>query len=132
MIMYKYLKSYWKKTIRLLFIIVIYSHFVQNYITFLVDSLKRYLVICLKEKILIIICAYSLILLFCKQVRTVYKESNSLRYFGPIMWSLIPKEIKNRETLATFVSKIRQWRPDACPCRTFKNFIRNVGFIETN
>ena len=96
------------------------------------DSLKRYLVICLKEKILIIICPYSLILLFCKQVRTVYKESNSLRYFGPIMWSLIPKEIKNRETLATFVSKIRQWRPDACPCRTFKNFIRIVGFIETN
>ena len=32
----------------------------------LVDSLKQYLVICLKEKILITICARSLILLFRK------------------------------------------------------------------
>ena len=45
--MYQHLKSYWKKTIRL---------------KSLVDSLKRYLVICLKEKILITICAHSLIL----------------------------------------------------------------------
>ena len=64
--MYQHLKSYWKKTIRLLFIIIIYRHSVQNYIKFLVDSLKRYLVICLKEKILITLCAHSLILLFRK------------------------------------------------------------------
>ena len=28
------------------------------------------------------------------QVKSVYKGSNSLRYFGPIIWNLIPKEIK--------------------------------------
>ena len=66
------------------------------------------------------------------QVKSVYKGSNSLRYFGPIIWNLIPKEIKNCDTLASFVSKIRQWRPNACPCRICKNFISNVGFIETN
>ena len=65
------------------------------------------------------------------QVKTVYKESNSLRYFGPIIWSLIPKKIKSCDTLASFISTIRQWRPDACPCRICKNFIPNVGFIET-
>ena len=42
------------------------------------------------------------------QVKSVYKGSNSLRYFGPIIWNLIPKEIKNFDTLASFVSKIRQ------------------------
>ena len=36
------------------------------YTKFLVDSPKQYLVICLKEKILIIFCAHSLILLFRK------------------------------------------------------------------
>ena len=66
------------------------------------------------------------------QVRSVYKGLNSLRYFGPIIWNLIPKEIKNCDTLASFESKIRQWRPNACPCRICKNFIPNVGFIETN
>ena len=51
------------------------------------------------------------------QVKTVYKGSNLLRYFGPIIWSLIPKKIKSCDTLASFISNIRQWRPDACPCR---------------
>ena len=54
---------------------------------------------------------------FIPQVKTVYKGSNSLRYFGPIIWSLIPKKIKSCDTLASFISNIRQWRPDACPCR---------------
>ena len=66
------------------------------------------------------------------QVKSVYKGSNSLRYFAPIIWNLIPKEIKNCDTLASSVSKSRQWRPNACPCRICKNFIPNVGFIETN
>ena len=66
MIMYQHLKSCFKKTIRLLFIIIIYRHSVCNYIKFLVDSLKGYLVIGLKEKILTIICTHSLILLFRK------------------------------------------------------------------
>ena len=64
--MYQHLKSYWKNTIRLLFIIIIYRHSVKNYIKSLVDSLKQYLVICLKEKILITISAHSLILLIRK------------------------------------------------------------------
>ena len=66
------------------------------------------------------------------QVKSVYKGSNSLRYFRSIIWCLIPKEIKNCDTFASFISKIKQWRPDACPCRICKNFIPNVGFIETN
>ena len=56
----------------------------------------------------------------------------SLRYFGPIIWNLIAKEIKICDTLASFVNKIRQWRPNACPCKICKNFIPNVRFIETN
>ena len=66
------------------------------------------------------------------QVKSLYEGSNSLRYFGPIIWSLIPKEIKHCDTFTSFVSKIRQWRPDACPCRICKNFLPNVGFMETN
>ena len=66
------------------------------------------------------------------QIKTVYKGSNSLRYFGPIIWNLIPKEIKSCDTLASFIGKIRQWKPDRCPCRICKNFIPNIGFLETS
>ena len=65
-------------------------------------------------------------------IKTVYKGSNSIRHFRPIIWSLMPKEIKNCETLASFISKIRQWRPHVCPCRKCKNFIPNVRFVATN
>ena len=65
------------------------------------------------------------------RIKTVYKGSNSLRYFGPVIWNLIPKEIKNSDSIISFTSKIRQWKPTACPCRLCKNFIHNIGFLET-
>ena len=44
----------------------------------------------------------------------------------------MPKEMKNCDTLASFISKIRQWRTDACPCRICKSFIPNVESLATN
>ena len=64
------------------------------------------------------------------KVKTVYKGFNSLRYFGPIIWNLVPTEIKYCDSLENFTTKIRQWKPDSCPCRLCKNFIPNVGFLE--
>ena len=66
------------------------------------------------------------------QIKTVYNGTNSLRYFGPIIWNLIPKEIKYSDSLESFIGKIRQWKPSVCPCRLCKTFIPNVGFLETN
>ena len=31
----------------------------------------------------------------------------------------------------TFKSKIRMWKPNNCPCRICKNYIPNVGLLET-
>ena len=64
------------------------------------------------------------------EVKTVYKGSNSLRYFGPIIWNLIPKEIKYSDSLDSFIPKIRQWNPNSCPCRLYKHYIFNIGFVE--
>ena len=64
------------------------------------------------------------------QINTVYKGANSIQDFGPIIWNLIPKEIKSCDTLVSFISKISQWRSNVCPCRTCKNFIPNIGFLE--
>ena len=40
------------------------------------------------------------------QIKTVYNGTNSLRYFGPIIWNLIPKEIKYSDSLESFIGKI--------------------------
>ena len=42
------------------------------------------------------------------EVKSVFKGSNSLRYFGPIIWNLIPKEIKYSDLLDSFIRKLRQ------------------------
>ena len=64
------------------------------------------------------------------QVRIVLKGLNSIRYYGPIIWSFVPEEIRYTDSLEIFKNKIRRWKPHNCPCRSCKNFIPNVGFLE--
>ena len=77
------------------------------------DSLKRYLVIWLKEKNI----NYNLRSqpdFVIPHVKTVYQGSNSVRYFGPIIWSLVPKEIKNYDTLASFDTLLKLDKETLC------------------
>ena len=63
------------------------------------------------------------------RIRSVHYGQDSLQYFGPIIWNLIPNEIRNVETLNTFKGLIRKWSPDKCPCRLCKTYVANVGYI---
>ena len=65
------------------------------------------------------------------QIKTVLKGSNSIRYYGPVIWNLIPTKMKYIDSLETFKSKIRMWKPNNCPRRICKNYIPNVEFLET-
>ena len=58
----------------------------------------------------------------------VLKGSNSIRYYGPVIWNLILAEIKYLDSLETFKSKIRTWKPNNYPCRICKNYIPMLGF----
>ena len=62
-------------------------------------------------------------------VNTENCGKNSLRYFGPVIWNMIPLRVRNIETLTEFKKEIRKWKLDNCPCRLCKNFIGRVGFI---
>ena len=62
-------------------------------------------------------------------VKTVTWGAESLRHIGPKIWQMIPDKIKNLKTLSLFKNKIREWKPDNCPCRLCKSFIFGVGFI---
>ena len=42
------------------------------------------------------------------KVKTFYKGFNSLRYFRPIIWNLVPTEIKYCDSLENSTTKIRQ------------------------
>ena len=51
-----------------------------------------------------------------KSNSVLYGE-NSVRYLGPKIWDIIPRELKSLESLGKFKSAIKTWIPLRCQCR---------------
>ena len=47
---------------------------------------------------------------------TTYGKEN-IRYRGCLLWSTLPKEIKDSNTLSEFKQKIKLWDGSSCVCR---------------
>ena len=63
-----------------------------------------------------------------RNVKTVNYGQETLAHLGPKIWSIVPMDIK-KFSLSKFIKKIRKWKPDKCPCRLCKTYIRNLGFV---
>ena len=67
---------------------------------------------------------------FCRpKVNSVYNGTESVSFLGPVIWDLVPNELKDIGNLAAFKKAIKKWSPEKCPCRLCKVYINNVGFI---
>ena len=55
--------------------------------------------------------------------------TDSLAYLAPKIWELVPNEMKNLESLTAFKTAIKKWKTTNCPCRLYKNYIPQVGFV---
>ena len=55
---------------------------------------------------------------------------NSLSYFAPKIWHMIPLEIKNINSLQKFKTEIRKWASENCSYYLCRPYIQNLGFIE--
>ena len=55
--------------------------------------------------------------------------TESVSFLGPIMWDLVPNELKDNGNLPVFKKAIKKWSPEKCHCRFCKVYISNVGFI---
>ena len=65
-------------------------------------------------------------------VNSILKGKNSLRYFGSVIWSLLPIEISEDHSISSFITKIKQWKPTACPCTICRSYIGRVGYIKVS
>ena len=63
------------------------------------------------------------------KIKTVRYGTETITYFVPKIWSIIPDEIRESASLETFRQKIKLWKPNSCPCCISKKYIANVGFI---
>ena len=64
-----------------------------------------------------------------RRVDSVRYGKESVSFLAPKIWDILPKEIKNSETLNAFKSKIKNWVPQECPCGLCKIYVSQVGFI---
>ena len=55
-------------------------------------------------------------------INTEHFGKGSLKYFGSVIWDLIPNSIKYVDHLQDFKILIKAWSPDECPCRLCKVF----------
>ena len=62
-------------------------------------------------------------------VRKVHISQNSIQYYGPLIWNMIPGHIKYSETSDIFKGQILKWKPINFPCHLCKKCIPNLGFI---
>jgi len=63
-----------------------------------------------------------------RNVKTVSYGTETLAHLGPKIWSIVPNHLK-QFSLSKFIKGIRRWKPDKCPCRLCKMYIRDLGFV---
>ena len=62
-------------------------------------------------------------------VNKVHHGEHSLRSFGPILWNtMIPKNLKDIESLEKFKYCIKNWSPDNCKCTLCRTYVEGVGY----
>ena len=63
-----------------------------------------------------------------RNVKKVSHGTETLAHLGPKIWSLVPADMK-KFSLSIYTKKIRKWKPNRCPCRLCKVYIKNLGFV---
>ena len=66
--------------------------------------------------------------LYSRNPKTVVYGTESVSFMAPKIWSIVPQELKNSQSLYSFKKGIRKWKPN-CPCRLCKTYLQHVGFI---
>ena len=64
-----------------------------------------------------------------RKVNSVRYGTETVSLLAPKIWDILPKDIKDSESLDMFKSKIKKWIPSECPCRLCKAYVPQVGFI---
>ena len=66
--------------------------------------------------------------LYSRNPKIVAYGTESFSFMAPKIWSIVPQELKNSQSLYSFKKGIWKWKPN-CPCRLCKTFLQHVGFF---
>ena len=57
--------------------------------------------------------------------------TESISCLGPKIWGMVPNCYKKLDSLYDFKTVIKKWKPENCPCRICRVFVKIIGFCET-
>ena len=60
------------------------------------------------------------------QVKSVSYGLESIRVLGLKIWESLPNYLKNKESVDSFKTAIKRWKPESCPCRLRKTYLQNI------
>ena len=63
------------------------------------------------------------------QVKSVNRGLESTRFLGPKTWECLPNVLKNKESVDSFKTAIKRWKPESCLCRLCKTYLHNIGYL---
>ena len=64
-----------------------------------------------------------------KRKRTVKMGLETLNYRSPQLWSILPENLRQINSLVQFKENVRKWVCIDCPCRLCKLYLPNIGFL---
>ena len=123
------LMNYWKRIVLSVFIIEIFKRWLFEYLNFWMDhphklwmkssrlNRQPHTIWGIKNE------------LYSRNSKTVAYGTESVSFMAPKIWSIVPQELKNSQSLYSFKKGIRKWKPN-CPCRLCNTFLQHVGFIK--
>ena len=63
------------------------------------------------------------------RVKSVNYGLETIRVLGPKIWESLPNDLKNKESVDSFKTAIKRWKPESCPCRLCKTYLQNIGYL---
>ena len=63
------------------------------------------------------------------QVKSENHGLESTRFLGPKKWESLPNYLKNKESVDSFKTAIKRWKPESCPSRLCKTYLQNMGYL---
>ena len=63
------------------------------------------------------------------QVKSVSHGLKRIRFLVPKIWESLPNDFKNKESVDSFKTAIKKWKPESCPCRLCKTYLQKMGYL---
>ena len=67
-----------------------------------------------------------------RAINTVHYDSESLSFLRLKIWEMLPLDLKNSDSLDSFISGTKNWRPQECPCRLCKTKVYSSSRLYRN